>query len=192
MTRILQALLLVGGLAASSPALAQSRGYYGRQPAYMAPPNNALRLEIGGASIAARYCPDGNGGPCFSGDPWEAFIISGELDLALGRGPISLTLGARELAAQYYSGNPSIFEPNVGLTFKFMRYAPVEPRLTVGAGLLIGNNGDNGGSLRLGGGLSFFGYAPLGLAIDLIFDFGELGGVGISQVQLAIGPEFHF
>ena len=104
MTRILQALLLAGGLLASSPALAQSRGYYRRPPQYAPPPSNALRLEIGGASLSSRYCPDGYAGTCFSSDPWEALLVSGDLDLALGRGPIYLTVGARYLAAQYYDG----------------------------------------------------------------------------------------
>jgi hypothetical protein len=118
--------------------------------------------------------------------------VSGDLDLALGRGPIYLTVGARYLAAQYYEGDPSIFEPAVGITFKFMPYAPVSPRLNAGLGVLIGNNGDAGASFRFGGGLSFLGASPVGLAVDLMFDFGRLGGVGVSQVQLAIGPEFHF
>ncbi len=192
MTRILQALLLAGGLLASSPAFAQSRGYYRRPPPYAPPPSNALRLEIGGASLSSRYCPEGSAGPCFSSDPWEALLVSGDLDLALGRGPINLTVGARYLAAQYYDGDPSIFEPTVGITFKFMPYAPVSPRLSAGIGLLVGNNSEAGAALRLGGGLSFFGGWPIGLAIDLMFDFGRLGGVGISQVQLGIGPEFRF
>ncbi len=192
MTRILQALFLAGGLLASSPALAQSRGYYRRPPPYAPPPRNALRLEIGGASLSSRYCPDGYAGTCFSSDPWGALLVSGDLDLALGRGPIYLTVGARYLAAQYYEGDPSIFEPAVGITFKFIPYAPVSPRLNAGLGVLIGNNGDAGASFRLGGGLSFLGASPIGFAVDLMFDFGRLGGVGISQVQLAIGPEFHF
>jgi hypothetical protein len=188
MTRALQALFLVVGLAAATPALAQSRGYYGGPPRARAYPDNALRLQIGGASLGTEDCA---GGPCFANTRWGALVFGADFDLALG-GPINLTLGAREVSASSFSGNPSIFEPAAGLTFKFGRHTPVEPRLGAGLALLFASNGDNGAALRLGGGLSFFGYAPIGLALDLVFEVGQVGGVTISQAQFLIGPEFRF
>ena len=188
MKRALQALFVLSGLALATPALAQSRGYHGGPPRYRSYPNNALRLEIGGATLATEDCA---GGPCFANNHWGALVFGGDFDLGLG-GPINLTLGAREVAASSFSGNPSMFEPSVGLTFKLAPYAPVVPRLGAGLAVLVGDNGDSGAALRLGGGLSFFGYAPIGLAIDLVFEVGQLGGITITQGQLLIGPEFRF
>ncbi|HTP30316.1 MAG TPA: hypothetical protein VMK12_32260 [Anaeromyxobacteraceae bacterium] len=190
MTSIGRVLLIVVALAAAAPALGQ---YYPPPPyrVYRPPPENALRVEIGGASLSSRYCPDGSGS-CFSSDPWGALALGVDLDLALGRSPISLTLGAHEMLAPYYSGSPNVFEPWLGLTFKPLRYAPVEPRLSIGGAGLIGNNGDTGGALRVGGGLSFFGSAFVGLAVDLMFDYGHIGAVDLFQVELALGPEFRF
>jgi hypothetical protein len=189
MTRALQALVLLLGLSAATPALAQSGGYYGGPPArYRVYPNNALRLQLGGATLATEDC---GGGPCFANTHWGALVFGADFDLGLG-GPLNLTLGAREVASSSFSGNPSIFEPSAGLTFKFGRHAPVEPRLGAGLAVLVGGNGENGAALRLGGGLSFFGHAPVGLALDLVLEFGQLGGVAISQAQFLIGPEFRF
>ena len=188
MTRTLQALLLLVGLAAATPALAQSRGYYGGPQRYRTYPNNALRLEIGGATVATEEC---GGGPCFDNTRWGALVFGADFDLGLG-GPVNLTLGAREVASSSFSGNPSIFEPSIGLTFKFARFAPVEPRFGAGLAVLVGDNGDSGAALRVGGGLSFFGYAPIGLAIDLALEIGQIGGITISQAQFLIGPEFRF
>jgi hypothetical protein len=193
MSKALQALSALLGIAVAVPALAQSRYY---EPPRRSANDNAFRLEIGGASLSSPglYCPNGARGPCYDTSPfaWQALVIAGELDLAIGGGPLNVTFGARELAAPYYSGNPSIFEPSIGLTYRFLRRSQVQPRLGVGLGLLVGNDGNAGGSVRLDGGLSLFGHAPLGLAIDLILEVGAFGGYEISQVQLAIGPEFRF
>jgi hypothetical protein len=182
------------GLAMASPALAAPRPYGG--PAYYPATNNAFRLQVGGSTLSSPgiYCPSGNAGVCFDTSPfaWQALLLGGDLDLGLGRGPLSLTLGARELAAPYYTGNPSIFEPTAGLTLKLLRHTQVEPRLLVGVGLLVGNDGNAGATLRLGGGLSLFANAPIGLALDLVLEVGAFGGYEVSQVQLAVGPEFHF
>jgi len=202
MAKVLQVLFLAAGLAAVSPAAAQERYYYGAppprayyQPQYRVQPTyafqNALRLEVGGATMAARYCPNGSSGTCFSGDPWEALTLDANADLGLG-GPVALTFGVREALAPYYTGAPSIFEPWMGLSFKFFRNPVVEPRLVVGGGVLIGNNDDVGGSFRIGGGLSLFGASRIGLAVDLMVDVGRLGGVTVTQVQVALGPEFRF
>jgi len=193
-SKALQGAVAVLALAAAAPALAAPRPYGG--PAYAPATNNALRLEIGGATLSSPgiYCPNGSAGVCFNDSPfaWQALYLGGDLDLSLGGGPLALTLGARELAAPYYSGNPSIFEPTIGLTLKFLRHTAVEPRLGAGIGLLVGNDGNTGATFRLGGGLSLFANAPIGLALDLILELGEFGGYGVSQVQLAAGPEFHF
>jgi len=201
MVRPLQALFLAAGLAAAFPASAQYGGYYGPpprsypryqpyQPQYQPPPQNALRLEVGGATMVARYCPDP--GNCFSGDPWGALTLDANVDLGLGRGPVALVLGVREALAPYYTGAPSIFEPWVGLSFKFLRNPVLEPRLVVGGAVMIGDNNDVGGSFRIGGGLSFFNFSRIGLAVDLMVDIGRLGDVTVTQVQLALGPEFRF
>ncbi len=186
-------LLIALGLAAATPALA-ARPYY--QPSYRSLFDNALRLQVGGASLSSPgiYCPSGSSGPCYDDSPfaWQALYLGGDVDVSLGGGPIALTVGARELAAPYYSGNPNIFEPSVGVSFRFVPRAPVEPRLMAGLGLLVASDGSTGGSLRLGGGLSFGGRGPLGLAVDLVFDLGELAGYRVTQVQLAVGPEFRF
>ena len=192
-----KAKVLLGALAALAavPALAAPRyGYY--QPQYSYGPNNALRLEVGGASISSPgfYCPNGALGTCVNDGPfgWQALSLGGELDIGLGNGPVALTLGAHELAASIESGAPNVFEPSIGLTFRFMRYQPVSARLTVGAGLMLGNDGSTGGSLRFGGGVTLFANGPVGLAIDASVDLGRFGGYGVSQFQLAAGPEFHF
>lgn len=194
MPRIVKTLLFVAGLGAATPALAQGRPYYA--PSYPWAPSNALRLEIGGATLSSPgICTRGAAmsGSCVDSSPfaWQALALSGDLDLALG-GPLNLTLGAHELAAPYYSGNPSIFEPAIGLTFKFGQRTPVQPRLAVGGALLLGNDGSSGGALRLGAGLSFFGAAPIGFAVDLLVSIGSFAGYEVSQVELAIGPEFRF
>jgi hypothetical protein len=198
MAKALQALFLAASVAAALPASAQGyhgpppRSYPQYRPRYEPPPQNALRLEIGGATMAARYCPEGNAGPCFSGDPWGALTLDANVDLGLGRGPVSLVFGVREALAPYYSGAPSIFEPWLGLSFKFMRNPVVEPRLVVGGAVMIGDNDDVGGSFRIGGGLSLFNFSRIGLAVDLMVDVGRLGDVTVTQVQLALGPEFRF
>ncbi len=189
-----KALLGALAIAAATPALAGPRGYYA--PPYQPASDNALRIEVGGASISSPglFCPNGRAGGCSQELPfdWQALAIGGELDLALGRGPVALTLGAREIAAPQESGNPSIFEPYIGLSFRFLRYQPVQPRLSVGAAFMLGNDDSTGAALRLGGGISFFANAPVGLAIDAMVDLGRFGGFGVSQVQLTAGPEFHF
>ncbi len=188
-SRVLQAMLLTVGLAAASPALAQSRGYYGYQPRYAASyPPNALRLQIGGASLGVE---DSVAGPAFLNTHWGALVFGADFDLNLG-GPLNLTLGAREAASSSFSGNPSIFEPAVGLTFKFAPYAPIQPRLSAGVAALFASSGDDGAALRLGGGLSFFGRAPIGLALDLMFEVGQIGGITFTQGEFLIGPEFRF
>ena len=188
MTRALQALFLTVGLAAATPALAQPRGYYGA-PRYPVYPENALRLQIGGASL--NTADDCAGGPCFANSRWGALVFGADFDLNLG-GPANLTLGAREVASSSFSGNPSIFEPAAGFTFKFGRWAPIQPRLTAGVAGLFASSGDDGAALRLGGGLSFFGRAPIGLAMDLVFEVGQIGGITFTQGELLIGPEFRF
>jgi hypothetical protein len=187
---------VIGALAvlAGAPAAAAPR-YYG-SPVYAPATNNALRFEIGGATISSPglYCPNGAAGGCVQDLPfdWQALSIGGALDVGLGAAPVALTIGAHELAAPYYSGNPSIFEPSIGLTFKFLRHQPVQPRVGVGFGLMLGNDDSTGAALKLGAGLSLFANAPIGLALDLMIDFGRFAGYGVSQVQLAVGPEFHF
>ena len=187
MTTALKALLLMVGLVAASPALAQSRGYYGSPQRYRAYPENALRLEVGGASLGVE---DSAPAP-FYNVRWGAFVFGGDFDLNLG-GPVNLTLGAHEVASSSFSGNPSIFEPAAGLTFKFGRNAQVQPRFGAGLALLFASSGDDGAALRLDGGLSLYGYAPIGLAMDLVFEVGQLGGITITQAQFLIGPEFRF
>lgn len=189
MTRALQALFLTVGLAAASPALAHSHGHYGAAPyqPYPAYPENALRLQIGGGSLAV----EDSAGPLFENTRWGALVFGADFDLNLG-GPVNLTLGAREAASSSFSGNPSIFEPAVGLTFKFGRWAPIQPRLTAGVAGLFASSGDDGAALRLGGGLSFFGRAPIGLAMDLVFEVGQIGGITFTQGEFLIGPEFRF
>src|SRR5512138_1866297 len=174
-----RALFLVAAIVAATPALAQSRGYYGGPQRYRAYPQNALRLEIGGASLGTEDCA---GGPCFANTRWGALVFGADFDLNLG-GPVNLTLGAREVASSSFSGNPSIFEPAIGLTFKFAPYAPIQPRLGAGLALLFADSGDDGAALRVGGGLSFFGHAPIGLALDLVVEVGQLGGITVTQAQ---------
>src|SRR5512138_15375 len=180
MKRPLQALFLVLGLAAASPALAQSRGYYGapRYRPYPVYPENALRLQIGGAGMGVEDAA----GPEFANTHWGALMLGGDFDLNLG-GPVNLTIGAREALSSSFSGNPSVFEPAAGFTFKFARWAPVQPRITLGVAGLFASNGDDGAAARFGGGLSFFGRAPLGLALDLVFEVGQLGGVTFTQAE---------
>ncbi len=192
-TKLSQVLSLMAGLGMATPALAQYRLY----PAYRELPSNALRLEIGGATLSSPgICTSGaaNSGSCVDTSPfaWQALTLSGDLDLALAGGGLNLTFGAHEVAAPYYSGSPSIFEPSVGVTFKFRPYAPVQPRLTGAVALLLGNDGNTGATVRLGGGLSFFGRAPVGFAVDLLLDIGSFAGYQITQVQFAVGPEFRF
>jgi len=196
-TSFSRAKVLAGALAAlaAAPALAAPRGYYA--PSYYRPaPDNALRLEVGGASISSPglYCPNGALGGCVNDGPfgWSALSLGGELDLGLGGGPVALTLGARELAAPYDSGAPNVFEPSIGLTFRFLRHQPVQARLGIGAGLMLANDGTTGGAVRFGAGLSLFATGPVGLAIDAVVDVGRLGGYGVTQLQLSAGPEFHF
>jgi hypothetical protein len=195
---ISKALVAALAILAAAPALAGPRGYGYYRPAYEpASSDNSLRLEIGGASISSPglFCPNGQAGACVQDLPfdWQALAVGGELDIGLGRGsPVALSIGAREIAARMESGNPSIFEPYVGLTFRFLRYQPVQPRFSVGAAFMLGNDSSTGAALRIGGGLSFFATAPVGLAIDAMADFGRFGGYGVSQVQLTAGPEFHF
>lgn len=189
MTRTLQALFLVVGLAAASPALAQHRGYYGgpRYQPYPAYPENALRLQIGGAGLGV----EDTAGPQFANTRWGALLLGADFDLNLG-GPVNLTLGAREALSSTFSGNPSVFEPAAGVTIKFARWAPVQPRLSFGVAGLFASTGDDGAAARFGGGLSFFGPAPIGLALDVVFEVGQLGGVTFTQGEFLIGPEFRF
>jgi hypothetical protein len=186
-------LALLAGLGAAAPAAAQYRQYPGASHAI---PSNAVRLEIGGATLSSPgICTDraAFSGGCVDSSPfaWQALSLSGDLDLALG-GPVSLTLGAHELFAPYYSGNPNLFEPSLGVAFNFSPRGAVQPRLSAAGALLLGNDGNTGGALRLGGGLSFFGRAPIGLALDLLVDIGAFGGYEITQISLAVGPEFRF
>jgi hypothetical protein len=195
--KTLPLLLVAAGLLAETPAFAQHRFHHGRSPLARDLPDNALRLEIGGATLSSPgICVDG--GPysdaCADTSPfaWQALVLGADVDLALGQGPLNLTLGAHELTAPYYSGNPNIFEPTLGFTFKFGQRSPIQPRLTLGGSALFAEDGHVGGAARLGGGLSFFGPMPFGLAIDLLIDVGSLAGYSITQVQLAIGPELRF
>ena len=194
MKTIRQLSLVLLALAAVVPATAQAqrRGYYPPPPSYYQPaPQNALRLEVGGASLDGSTCDPYYG--CGYTDRWSAFMLGGDLDIALGRsGLLNLTVGARELFSNHYSGYPNVFEPNVGVTFKFLRGMPIEPRLSVGAGFLFDSNGDSGASFRVGGGVTFFAHAPVGLALDLMLDAGRLSGYDLTQVQFSVGPEFHF
>ena len=185
----LKALFLVAGLAAATPALAQSRGYYGpRYRPYPVYPQNALRLQIGGAGLGVEDAA----GPEFANTHWGALVLGGDFDLNLGGGPMNFTLGAREMLSSTFSGNPSVFEPAAGLTFRFASYAPIQPRLSFGVAGLFASNGDDGAAARFGGGLSFFGRAPIGLALDVLFEVGQLGGVTFTQGEFLIGPEFRF
>src|ERR671926_802920 len=108
---------LLGALALLSAApAAAARPYYA--PSYYAPQrDNALRIEIGGATISSPgiYCPNGPTGTCFNDGPfgWQALSLGGALDFGLGGSPLALTLSANELAAPYDTGAPSIFEPAV-------------------------------------------------------------------------------
>jgi hypothetical protein len=194
MSKTLYALLFLAVLGTATPALAQYQQPYYR-PYYL--PNNAVRLEIGGATLSSPgICTNGasQSGNCANSSPfaWQALLLSGDLDLAFGGGPLNVTLGAHELAAPYYSGNPSIFEPSAGLTFKFAPQARMQPRLTLAGALLVGDDGSTGGAVRFGGGLTFYGRAPVGLAVDLIVDIGSFAGYEVTVVELALGPEFRF
>jgi hypothetical protein len=186
--KLLAALL---SLAAASPALAAR--YAPAPRGYGAWSQNAVRLEVGGATLSAPalYCgPNGNG--CFvDAYQWNALLLGGELDLGVSR-HVAITLGARALSAPYYTGDPSIFEPSVGVTFKFLRGGVIEPRLAVGVGLLAANNSEVGSSFRIGGGLSLFADGPVSLALDLMLEHGTLGGQTVNQAQFGIGPEFRF
>lgn len=185
-------LLFALALAAAGAAQAAPRGYY-PPPSYYAPPQNALRLQIGGAGLSTPtgylcdpyYCSTVS-------DSWSALALGGDLDFALGRGIVNFTIGAHELFAQHASGYPNIFEPWAGLTFKFLRGAEVQPRLSVGLGLLFAEGGNSGASLRAGGGVTLFANAPVGLAVDLVIDGGRVGDADLTQVQFLIGPELHF
>jgi len=191
---ILRNLFLIALAFAAVPAQAAPRGYYpAPQPYYEAPPQNALRLQIGGASLSSPAGVLCDPFACSAvSDQWSSLMLGGDLDLALGRGFLNFTVGARELLASHASGYPNILEPAVGLTFKFMRGAPVQPRLGVGVGFLFDNNGDSGASLRLGAGVTLLANAPVGLAVDFTLDVGRLSGYDVTQAQFAIGPEFHF
>jgi hypothetical protein len=190
-----KALLGALALSAALPAAAAPRGYYA--PSYYAPAtDNALRLEIGGASLSSPgvYCPNGPRGGCVDDGPfgWGSLSLGGALDIGLGSSPVAFTIAMHELTASYESGAPSIFEPSFGLTFRFLRSQPTQLRLGIGVGLLFAENGDTGAALKLGAGLSFFASSPIGLALDFGLDLGRWAGYGVSQVQLAVGPEFHF
>jgi hypothetical protein len=189
-----QALLGALALSAALPAAAANRGYYA--PSYAPATDNAVRLEVGGASLSSPglFCPDGPRGGCVQDSPfgWGSLSLGGAIDLGLGRSPLALTISAHELAASYQSGAPNVFEPGVGLTLRLLRYQPTQVRLGVGLGLLFAEGFDAGASLKLNAGLSLFANAPIGLALDFMLDLGRFGGYGISQVQLAVGPEFHF
>lgn len=190
-----KSLVFALALAAAGSAQAAPRGYYPPPPNYYAPPQNAVRLQIGGVALSTpvgTLC-DAYSGYCTTfSDSWSALALGGDLDLALGRGLVNFTIGAHELFAERNSGYPDIFEPSVGVTFKFLRRSPVEPRVGVGMGLLFAEGGDTGASFRLGGGVSFFADAPVGLALDVVFDAGRIAGADVTQAQLLIGPEFHF
>lgn len=197
MSNALKAVALTLGLVAAVPASAQYRPRYAAPYGYGWPGNNALRLEVGGATLSSPgICTDSayHSGNCVDTSPfaWQALTLGADLDLALGSSPISFTIGARDLLASYYSNDPSIFEPSLGVTFKFLRQAPISPRITLAGVLMIGHEGHTGGAFRLGGGVSFFNYSPIGLAVDLIFEVGAFGGYEMHQVSLAIGPEFRF
>ena len=187
-----KALLFAFALVAAGTAQAAPHGYYpAPAPSYYAPPENAVRIQIGGVGLST---PNGyvcNGFYCTT-DSWSALALGGDVDLAIGRGLMSFTIGAHELFAEQNTGYPNIFEPSAGLTFKFLRGTPIVPRLTVGMGLLLAEGGNYGASFRLGGGLTFLANAPIGIALDLVFDGGRVGGTDITQAQLLIGPEFRF
>jgi hypothetical protein len=190
-----KALLGALALSAALPAAAAPRGYYA--PTYYAPAtDNALRLEIGGASLSTPglFCPVGPRGGCVQDLPFGggALSLGGAIDVGLGHGPIALTISAHELTASNDSPWPDVFEPAIGLTWRLLRYQPTQLRLGVGLGFLFAEGFDPGASLKLNAGLSFFANAPIGLALDFMFDLGRFDGFGISQVQLAVGPEFHF
>jgi len=186
-------LLFAFAVTAAGAAQAAPRGYYPAPPSYYAPPQNAVRLQIGGVGLSTPtgylcdpyYCSTVS-------DSWSALALGGDVDLALGRGLVSFTVGAHELFAQHNSGYPSIFEPSAGLTFKFLRGTDVQPRFSIGLGLLFAEGGNSGASLRAGGGLTLFANAPVGLALDLVLDGGRIGDADLTQVQLLVGPEFHF
>jgi hypothetical protein len=194
MKKISLSLLGAVALLAAAPAAAAPRGYYA--PQYAPASNNAIRLEIGGASLSSPgiYCPNGPNGGCSNDGPfgWGSLSLGGALDVGLGNSPVAFTIAAHELAASYESGAPNIFEPSFGLTFRLLRYQPTQLRLGVGVGLLFAESGDTGAALKLGAGLSFFANAPIGLALDFGLDVGRWAGYGVSQFQVAIGPEFHF
>ena len=141
---------LLGALAvcAAVPAAAAPRGYYA--PSYAPATNNALRLEIGGASLSSPgvYCPNGPRGGCVDDGPfgWGSLSLGGAIDIGLGNSPVAFTIAAHELAASDYSGAPNIFEPSFGLTFRFLRYQQTQFRLGVGVGLLLADTGDTGAS----------------------------------------------
>lgn len=190
MSSLTRTLVVALALAGAGAAQAAPRGYYG---SYSYGPENAVRLQIGGVGLSTPsgylcdpyYCSTVS-------DTWSALSVGGELDLALGRGFVNFTVGAHELFAERSAGYPNIFEPSAGFTFKFLRHAPVEPRLHVGMGLLFAETGDAGASLRVGGGLTLFADAPVGLAFDLVIDAGRVGGADLTQAQFMVGPEFHF
>lgn len=187
-----RAVLSALALLTAVPAAAAPR-YSRVSPYEFSVPDNALRLEIGGATLSSNglYCPAG--GPCFqdSAFQWDSLAIGGDLDIGLGRSPLAFTMGVHELAARDAFA-PNILEPTIGVTARFLRHQVVQPRIGIGAGLMVGNDGNTGGSFRIGGGLSLFANAPVGLAVDLMVDLGYFADYRVTQVQLAIGPEFHF
>jgi len=96
----------------------------------------------------------------------------------------------------------TLWEPHADYVFGIQGEATL--RIPVGVGVYIGKvtarapgfprltSTSTGGALRVGAGVSFFASSPVGIAVDLLTEFGWIGSTLIANLQLLVGPELHF
>ncbi|MGC4118484.1 MAG: hypothetical protein QM765_28805 [Myxococcales bacterium] len=201
----LTAVILGSALLAVVPAAAQEapleKGF-----------KHAARLNLGisfydsGFFNCAYWGPFYSNYSCGTGQyvSYIPFTAGGQLDLNLG-GPHNISVGFNALIgkatatlyfpsfAQSVSKTVTLWQPTLDYVIKYGPPSQVTVgRFRVGPGLYFGPESGFGGTLRLGGGASFFNNHRIGFGFDLVAEGGVYRGEYFAGVQLLVSPELHF
>lgn len=156
---------------------------------------NAIRLEIGGASISrGYYCAYGYyTANCGSVGPiLTPLLFYGEYERLFAPW-LGFDIGLRFETGPYYNQNKQLWDPTADVVFRLgdPRGGP-SFRIRAGFGLWIGSEGKTGAVGRFGLGGTIKGHGALGVAIDAVWETGSFQGHTVAQGQYSIGPEFAF
>ncbi|MGQ0508082.1 MAG: caspase family protein [Myxococcaceae bacterium] len=157
-----------------------------------------FRLQ-GGAAVLTRQevcllanLAGGLYGGCDPG-PDHAIAVGAELMMPLNRWLAVGVAGRFSQAAE--SANANWLEPRVALVFTPVGEGrPLQPRLSVGAGLFFTtNNGTGlGADVSAGAGLSYQWGPSFGIAADVRLAYGIVLSTPFTHVEAVLGPEFRF